>query len=279
MDNPLSVAWAILGVGLLVIFVVWLGFKIPAKKLIPDLGEITPEVEKITPAQDLPAPLRRCFQTVNGESTPAPRTVVAYGRGSFRTRKLPLVGFIWAPVAWTLHLIPGQAFVWRMRVYWLRRLIVDGGDEYRNGHGQFSFAHKPVVSPYLDRSQQVALWLNTIAFAPTSLLSIPGIKFEALDENSAKVVVPDADEPLEFTLSFDPASGCLARIETQRLASKNGKPFPFRYTLARCRSFEQGITLPGRLRPAWEEDTYAVYDLVDVRYNGPVKQVMQEGID
>jgi hypothetical protein len=279
MDSLVTIGAMILAAAVLAAGVVWLGFKIPARPLLPDLGTQPEEVERIQPAPDVPELLQRWLRAGGEPRIPSPRSVVAYGRGRFRIARLPLLGNVWAPVAWTLHLVPGQAFVWRMRIYWFRRLIVDGGDMYRDGRGQFIFGHEPLASEYLDRSERLALWLYSIAFAPAVLLSLPESAFQALDESSLQVSIPAEEGPMEFTLRFDSASGALIRVETRRPAIKDGRLFLFQLALERYQPTDYGIRLPARLRPGWDEETSACYDLDGLYYNAPVARVLQEGVE
>lgn len=268
----------LLGAAAVMLAVMWLGFRVPARVRIPDLGDGSQALEKVPVPEGLPAPVERFYRAAFGEQVPVPRSVVMYGRGTFRVRKLPLVGFLWAPLSWTLHLAPGQAFVWQARVYWLRRMLVDGGDQYREGKGRFVMGKEVIEGDNLDYSEQVVLWLYTIYFSPGALLDLPAAAWHERGEHAAGLTVRDGGRELSFTLHFDPASGHLARIETQRPASKAGTLYPFQLVLSQPRELDSGVMLPSQMGAAWEDDFYTYYQVLGARYNAPAADVIQAGV-
>ncbi len=265
-------------VGLTAVLIV-IGFNIPAKVRVPVLSGEQQTLRKAELPADLPAPLLRYYRQVYGEVPYAQQSVAAWGRGKFSVRKFPVIGNLWVPDGWTLHLVPGQAFVWRARFYWLRRMLLDGGDEYKQGHGRFLMGGQASEGENMDRSERVALWLYTLAVAPTAPLEHPGAQWQALDEHSVQVSLPYEDETLTFHLFFDPQTGSLARVETQRPASKSGILYRFQMFLSRYQKFEGGITLPSHFCMAWEDDIFNHYDVLGVSFNAPVADVIQSGVE
>jgi hypothetical protein len=252
------------------------GFIIPAKFVLPDLAVNPPAVEPASLPEDLPAPLLRYYRRAFGERVPAPRSVVAYGRGFFRVRKISFLGYLWSPLAWTMYLAPGESFLWKMHMTWFRRVVMQGGDGYLGGKGLFNMSRGTTIQgDTMDHSEQVMLWLLTIAFAPGVLLERPGLRWEAIDDHTARLQVEQAGRSLSFDLSFDPASGDLLRIETQRPGSREGKLYPYSLVLEGPQDFE-GMKLPARLQAAWEDDAYTRYEMAGIQYNAPVRDALQE---
>jgi len=260
------------------ILILWLGFKIPPRLRIPELGTSNPPPKTMPIPPDLPAPVANYINQIHGQDPGAARSVVVYGQGQFRVRRLPLIGYLWAPLAWTLHILPGEAFVWQARIYWWRNLIVDGGEEYREGQGRFSMGKKTIEGETMNRSEQVVMWLYTLLYAPVAVLEFPGLLWTTEGEHSASLKIPAGEQFLSFRLDFDAHSGRLAQIETQRPASRSGEFFPYQVKIGAYRSVGNNLTLPTRFSVAWEKDEYARYEVAGVSMNAPVDEVIAAGL-
>ena len=279
MNYPTLIASVALGIAVLLSAAIWLGFKIPARLRVPELGGHNLAPRNAALPDDLPSVVRRYLEQQHGGQPGCPDSLVAYGRGIFRIQRLPLLGNLWAPMAWTLHLSPGQAFVWQVRLYWWRRMIVDGGDQYRSGRGRFVMGKQVIEGDNLDRSELVVMWLYTLLFAPLAALQAPGARWAEADEHNATLEIPDGERWLRFRLTFDEHSGLLWRIETQRPASKSGELYPFQVWVKAHQSSADEPALPSRFSIAWEDDVYATYEVAGVSLNAPVAHVLETGVE
>ncbi len=279
MNYPTLIASVALGIAVVLSAAIFFGFKIPARLRVPDLGRNNPAARSAVLPDHLPPVVRRYLEQQHGGQPDNPDSVVAYGRGVFRIQRLPVLGNLWAPMAWTLHLHPGQAFVWQVRLYWWRRMIVDGGDQYRSGKGRFVMGKQVIEGENLDRSEQVVMWLYTLLFAPLAALLAPGARWSEVDEHNATLEIPDGERWLHYKLTFDEHSGLLWRIETQRPASKSGELYPFKVWVKAHQSSADGPALPSRFSVSWEDDIYAAYEVAGVTLNAPVGQVLAAGVE
>ena len=274
-----SILLLVLGVVLLAGLVGWLGFIIPPRKFPADLGENNTALEETAIPRDLPLPVRNYFEQYFSGAYPVPRTVVAHGHGRFRVRRLPLFGWIWAPLAWQLYLAPGQAFVWRMRLYWFHRLVVDGGESYIQGHGRYLAGRTLTESEGLDRSERTLLWLYTLIFAPGAMLAHPGAAWQPIGDHTARLLLTFPDEILEFTLYFDDETSGLKRIETIRCGSRGEVLYPYQICLRDEIDLGGDNKLPSHFATAWEGDIYARYQTDAIAMNGPIAEAIKSGIE
>ena len=273
MDNPLVILLLIAAGIILAGIVLKVGFSIPARVTPPPLYDQQPAVDDLPIPPELPAAVQRSLRESFGERALAPQNVLAYGNGRFRIRRIGFLGYLWAPLAWTIELVPGESFQWRMNMTWFRRTIVEGGDGYQDGKGSFQMGRgKPIENENMDYSEQVMLWLYTLIFAPGSLLRLPGVSWQAVDDQTAQVQIEHAGRSLSFSLGFDPQTGQLTRIDTSRPSSGKGDLYPYTLLLEKGQSFN-GMTLAAHLQAAWEGDFYVNYMLAGIQYNGPLEEI------
>lgn len=273
-----------LAVGFILFLVVFnIGLKIPPAKPRWNPGESTP-LQTIALPDKLPVPVARYFSEYFGRTLPVPETVIASGVGRFRVgeypRILPFLGGkdIWAPIAWTIFLKPGEAFVLRSRIQWFRRSILMGGDELREGVGRFEMGDKALDGENLDNSQHTVLWLYTLYLAPMYLLTLPGLEWEQVDERFWRFTVPYKDEIKEFSIRFDERSGEMVRVNTSRSGSRSGEKYPFHVIFDRYRLFDDKYRLAQVMGMSWDEGEYVSYQLENIAYNADITAAMEEGI-
>lgn len=279
MDNFFGILGLVAAGILLAIVILKIGFAVRPHPRLPDLADEKPAVEQLDLPAELPEAVQLFYRAVyaNGH-IPAPRAVVAYGTGRFRVRRLPLFGYLWAPLTWQIHLIPGESFIWKIRLVWFNFPVAQGGDGYINQHGLFKMGTQVLDGENMDYSELVMLGMYSLIFAPGALLDLPYAAWQPVDEHSARLVWPLGGRSLEYNVTFNPENHLIARVETQRPGNRTGSLFPYVFSLSDKALFNEEINLPDQLGTAWETDTYATYVLDGIQYNGPVEEVMADGI-
>jgi hypothetical protein len=193
----------------------WLGLKIqPAP--FPTVTQQPPPVEMMPLPQDLPAPVARFYRQQYGESVPVIHTAILSGRGS-----MSLFGVTF-PVRFRFTHEAGQNF----RSYF--ELTVFGvpvmkATEYFVG-GKLR-AELPVGvqenDPTLDQSADVRMWVEYLTWLPAILLTDPQVRWEAVDDHMALLVIPVGEKEERVVVRFDPATGGVEYFEAMRY--KNGE--------------------------------------------------------
>jgi hypothetical protein len=277
MDSVLVVALFAIG-GLLLFFILLLaGFqsKAPLKppEVVPAGSSRSSETDGVP--QPFAAYIESCHNSIQ---VPIPSSVIAWGRGRLISSRLPIVGKLWSPFSFTLFLSPGSNFVWRSHITWFGRSFLQGGDEFRNGHGKFNMGKTSLENPNLDLSLKAMLWIYTFLFAPSAVIGRKDISYKKLDDYTLEVTVEEAEQvPLTFVLKFDPENGELIRIETQRKTSKGGA-LPFHVDSSNPLQFDPQIALPGKVVLNWEDETYSRFEVMGVHFNVDIQQAMENGI-
>lgn len=249
-----------------VVVVGLLGFAIPAGLRKPFLQQeetIAPEMPK-----NLPAAVRRWLEVTGLDQTPGGDTV-AWGSGKMAGPVLPLIGRVWMPLRWSLHLQPGKAFVWRAQITWWRRRFISGGDMLYDGQGIFDMGGKQLDGDNLNASQFTLLWIYSLLLTPLQTFSRPGLVWKNESESAVTLQVPllfgDVKNH-DFTLHFDPGTGQVQRIDTLRTTARKGDEQPF-YAApgGAARDVVDGSVifhLPENLELGWEDFTFQRLRLV-----------------
>jgi hypothetical protein len=266
--------------GVLIAFLIlyWLGFRVKPRATAPDLEKLEPPETTPLAGEDLPAPLRAYFKSTFGENLPLPGTAVAWGTGRIVVRYFGALGPLWAPLRWAVYLVPGEQFVWRTTITWFRQRMLQGGDEFRQGHGRFVMGNRPLENKNINLSEWAVMWLYTLFAAPTSLLGEDTVQFDPVDENAVRMRVPapGKDEHWEFILRFEPDSSRLYKIETKRTASRSGEGIPYQIWLYDPQNHPVG-RLPSTLRFAWEGEDHLELKVSGVAYNLNINPILEHG--
>jgi hypothetical protein len=280
MENVIIII-GLLALGIvLAILLLKAGFSMPARAVQPEgIADEKPAVDRVPLPEDLPEVVLRFYRAVYGQDQiPTPATVAAFGIGKFRVRKMPFIGYLWAPLNWHMYLRPGQEFSWKMKMSWFRYPVVSGGDGYLGGKGMFKMSKQSLDGEYMDHSEQVMLWIHTLVFSPGSLLAEPSAAWQVKEDGRVRLTLDQSGRSLWFDLTFDADSGLLARIDTERPGSRTGNLYPYSYTLQEQASFNEELSLPDHLLAGWEDDVYNHFVLEGLQYNAPVEDLLARGL-
>ncbi|MCZ7527495.1 MAG: hypothetical protein M5U14_14585 [Acidimicrobiia bacterium] len=146
---------------------------------------------------------------------------------------------------------------------WYGRTFLRGGDEYGDGRGRLVMGKAVMEGPAMDRAEATVLWLNTLWLAPTALLTDPRVRWEPVDDVTARLVVPalptdvasdgGAGDVAVLTLAFDPSTGALARVSTQRMDPALDAPRPYTAALDAYRPAGP-LDVATEVRARWDDE-------------------------
>jgi len=206
---------------------------------------------------DLPAPARRYLLHAIRTGTPLASSVSLEMRGTMRLKPEQE----WAPMKARQILAPPKGFVWQAEVSdGLMRF--SGGDHYANGSGRVRFwllGFIPLVKqegPDVSRAAIGRLVCETI-WLPSSLLPQRGVKWEALDDESAQATIKIGEEMTTLTLFVEP-DGRLREIRILRWGNQTEDGsfgyVPFGGKMQEERDFG-GYTIPSKVGVGWRLGT------------------------
>jgi hypothetical protein len=102
----------------------------------------------------------------------------------------------------------------------------------------------------------------------------PRIRWEAIDETSARLVFPLGDQQDELIFHFDPASGLVTRTSALRSQGNGGKAAWYAETVAW--QTVNGIKVPKRVEVVWEAQgqPWSIWDFEGIAWNVDVTEVL-----
>lgn len=210
----------------------------------------------------LPAPVQRYFRTALRDGAPMVAAVTVEHRGTFNTSES---GEQWQPFTSTQRVVvrrPG--FVWDARVAIVPGVPVHVHDAYVAGTGLLHPSIAGVFSlAQLRGTPEIAVgelmrFFAEAAWYPTALLPSQGVRWQALDEHSARATLVDGSLELTLTFRFRADDGLIDSV----------------------RADARGRTVGGRVEPTpWEGrwSDYADRDGMRVPLTGEVAWLLPAG--
>jgi hypothetical protein len=158
----------------------------------------------------LPAPVERFYHMYHGDAVPVYHSAVFSGRGTVRFMGITL------PARLRFTHQTGEGYRHYIETTFYRIPIMKVNERYLEGHTRLELPFGVVENdPKVDGAANQGLWGETM-FYPATFLTYPCVRWEAVDETSARLYVPFGDEEQIFTVRFDSQTGMIQHMETQR---------------------------------------------------------------
>lgn len=165
----------------------------------------------------LPAPVGRWVEAAGFDRLAGIETIGSIATGRIRIGPLP-----WLPVdvRTVHHLGRGQVRDIRLRIGPVPVLRVL--DAYVDGAGITKIGPVPSVGPAIDQGAFLAMWAEAVAW-PAAWRQAPGLRWEAVDDDRARLHIPFGDGTEVMDVAFDPASAYPYAFDVVRFRSKDEK--------------------------------------------------------
>jgi hypothetical protein len=248
----------------------WLGLRIPSAPF-PAWPERAAAPATVPIPAGLPAPVERFYRTLYGDGVPVVETAVATGRGELRVSGLRL------PARYRFTHRAGRDYhhYFETTVYGWPILKVN--EYYLDGHARMELPGGVVENDArTDQAANLALWAEAMCF-PSLYLTDARVRWEPIDAQTARLVVPFGADEDAFTARFDPATGRLASLEALRWkAPDSAAPTGWRAEAGAWATFD-GHWLPSKLALTWADDNapWATFTVEDAAYNVDVTASLQ----
>lgn len=169
----------------------------------------------------LPAPVARFFRGRFGDRVPLVETVVVTGHGTVRLTTgwldMPL------PVRFRFTQVAGRSYRHYIEVTLFGLPVGRVNEWFVNGSGRAEvFGKVQAAGPKWDQGANLGLWIEAFAWFPSVLVTDPRLHWEAVDDETAIVVVPFGATHERVLVRFDPADGDIAYWEMMRYANGRG---------------------------------------------------------
>ena len=222
----------------------------------------------------LPDPVRRYLAFAVPENARAVRTVQLRHDGFFR----PNPGPRWFPIRGEQHFtIDPPGFAWSARMRVLPLVWIDARDSLDQGRGHMLvklnsiFTLADVRGAEIDQGAR-ARWLAEAVWFPSAYAG-DGVRWEAIDDRSARVTLVGEGLPVSLAVEFDSA-GRAVRVRGERYRSVEGGRTALTPWSGCCAEYREfgGFQVPVAVEASWDLDggqfTYARFRVTELEYGG-----------
>jgi hypothetical protein len=252
---------AVIGIG-------WAGLRVVPANL--DLPTDTPQDLGTVPTPtDVPPPVRRFFQAAYGAQAPRVESLAVYGRARANFG-------IWLPLRFRLVHRPGYAFERYMEVTWFGRTVLKAIDRYVGGEGMTGPLGNEATGPAVDQGANLILWAEA-PLMPSLWINDERIRWEAIDDTSARLFFPFGDEEDELTVYFDPESNLITRISALRFRDLESGKIPWHADFLEWKT-HNGTLVPAYIAITWEDqgEPWSYWNLEHYFWNIDISDVLAQ---
>ena len=261
---------AILGLTGLLVVLSWLGLKVQPKPF-PAYPEQTATLNTVPLPTDLPAPVSRFYQTIIGDQVPVIQSAVITGRGKLRFRGISFparLRFTHDAGRGYRHYI--EATIYGFPLMKVNEWCLDGKSRMELPVGVIE------NEPKVDMAANLGLWGESV-WLPSIFVTDPRVRWEPIDETSARLVVPFGDEEDSFTVAFDPETGLIRTMEALRYREATDEAkIPWLLEALEWDTFHD-VLMPSLSTVTWQDEgtPWLVFEVEEIVYNVDVEEYIR----
>lgn len=187
----------------------WAGLQVPPAPFttVPQAAD----AERMPLPTALPAPVERFYRALYGDSIPVVQSAVISGRGTMRP-----VGGITFPARFRFTHRAGQSYRHYFETTLFGVPLMRVNEYYVDGVARMELPWGVDEGSHIDQAANLSLWGEIAAWMPAVLLTDSRVRWEAMDEATAVLVVPFGTREDRFVARFDPATDRLRVLESMR---------------------------------------------------------------
>ncbi|MGE5591505.1 MAG: DUF6544 family protein [Bacillota bacterium] len=220
---------------------------------------------------DLPAPVERYFKTTVGDRIPVIESAVLTGRGYIRLNGLRF------PARFRFTHEAGQGYRHYIETTVFGFPLMKVNEWYLDGHARMELPVGVIENdPKTDMAANLGLWGESM-FLPSIYLTDPRVRWEPIDDNHARLIVPYGEGSDEFTVTFDVGTGLLESMEAMRWKAPTSPAKTLWRNEVRDWKKVGDLLLPTSFAVVWQDDSgpWFAGELEDVVYNVDVKEYIR----
>ncbi len=248
----------------------WIGLNVkPAP--FPAYPQATGTLQTIPLPQNLPAPVERFYQKVYGDTLPVISSAVVTGRATMRIMGITL------PARFRFIHEAGQNYRHYIEATFFGFPFFQVNETYLDGNSRLELPfgiteHEPKVN----QAGNLGLWSETIWF-PAYFLMDARVKWEAVDDVTALLIVPFENTQERYVVRFDPDTGLIRFLESMRYKEATNNTKILWLNEVREYNTVNGYLIPKVAALTWFDQgiPWAVFDVEEIVYNVDVKDYVR----
>lgn len=248
----------------------WVGLQVQPKPF-PAYPERTPPLSTVELPADLPAPVARYYRAIVGDQVPVIETAVISGRGRLRVKGITF------PARFRFTHIAGQGYRHYIEATVFGYPVMRVNEWYLDGQARMELPFGVIENePKIDMAANLSLWGEAV-WLPSVFITDPRVRWEAVDETTARLVVPFKDGEDAFTVTFDRETRLMRTLEAMRYREATDEAkLPWRNEPLGWQTFH-GVMIPSPAATTWldEGTPWAVWTIEDVVYNVDVSDYIR----
>ncbi|MBN2676989.1 MAG: hypothetical protein JXR32_02870 [Anaerolineaceae bacterium] len=194
---------------IILVFLAWLGLRIKPRSFPPFSGK-TGVLKSMPLPAGLPAPVTRFYHQLYGDSIPLIKSAVFSGQARLRVMGITFPGRF----RFTHDAGKGYHHYLEATLYGLPLMKVN--EHYLNGETRLELPFGVTEGePKVDQAANLGLWSESL-WLPSIFITDERAHWEAVDDDTAVLVVPFGEAQERFIVRFDPVTGLVNLIEGMR---------------------------------------------------------------
>lgn len=231
----------------------WLGLRAQPSPF-PPYPASTPVLQTVPLPAGLPGPVDRFFRATFGDHVPVVTSAVFTGRAELT------FGGITFPARLRFTHNAGHDYRHYIECTWFGSPVMKVDESYLNGRTRFVLPFGTEENqPKTNLAANLGLWAESL-WIPSVLATDSRLRWEAIDATTARLIVPTStvaggapgdDAEDSFTVTFDPATGLITRMQTMRYrSSTDAAKIPWRTETLAWGTFN-GQLIPVKSSATW----------------------------